>query len=265
MNQLNTLPLRSNHSVYRFAYYVDGRNDRERLPHQLRDADAAMFILPIFTRCGFDFAGPLWNPPADEQYIGGSRGAGMPVGDGDIVLLTTRPPMDDLEQGDRSCIRPSNTPLERIVFNTVRRHLRRCARSNVIVETYYAAKFPAIGLLQHLWLRQTHGAAIQRFRSLNGEWQTPEPHRPRSVAFLLCERLWDGGPRLVASFGFSGPETLLWNYFVATHHPDLIESDTFVMAEIQSPRKMPQYCESMKEFASHYSIRLLAHEVRASS
>jgi hypothetical protein len=253
---------------FRFTYYVSGgRHDRDLLPHQLRDGDAALFLHQALHERGFDYAGPLFNYPCAQPAAAGN----VPVDDSllradDLLLLTTRPPMDDDDDAVKCRVHRSHTTLEAKVFACMRRHLPRCSRSQVTVADVHARAFPEVAAMRNVLFQQKRGARIHRYLpSGSSSWQQPPGGRARTLAYLIYEEhAWPDGPALLAAFGMCGTDTLLWNYFLATRFSDLIGSVPFAMAELAAPDKASSRSLSIG-FAHDWQVRLLSTNSPAGS
>jgi hypothetical protein len=158
-------------------------------------------------------------------------------GDRDVLVLTTRPPLDDERHEDKKFVARSHTDLESAAFESLRRCIQICARNRVRIAT---------GMAQHLT-----GKAIQkvemRFHQKNDgrmvEFLAPDQPKPSSVpaseyltaGFLVhLPKIERYGCELIASFGMGGIETLIWNRIVRNHpqYQSWITKPVFVVAEL---------------------------------
>lgn len=201
---------------------------------------------------GYDYGGPLFNFPATGSEGEGAKARTLDdreilLGEDDLLLLQTRPPMDDLDVGCRRPIQPSETPLERRLFaddGPLRKWFTRCARSEIVLSNAAADISPEIRRRQRMWFRQHGGAACQSYSSARGQWTYPEKSDPWTVAFLVyAEHAWPGGPKLLASFGMGGTATLVWATLLADRFADLLLTTPFAMVELSG--KWPKYPGSM--------------------
>ena len=218
---------------YRFGYLTSSRRDREQSAFQLRDGDAATWLLQALWERGFRYAGPIVNYPS----IG--RATDDPIFcETDLILLATRPPMHDRDIPDKKRIPRSYTPLERKLFDgPLSEHFKRCARSEVLLMDETASISAEIAARQSMLFRQNGGATYQSYGSpVTGEWRHFKAAHPLTAAFLLyAEHAWPGGPGLLAAFGMGGTETLVWCYLLATRFQDLLCTTPFAMAELEAP------------------------------
>jgi hypothetical protein len=151
----------------------------------------------------------------------------------------------------------SYTALEERVFACLRRHLPRCSPSQVIVSDVHARAFPEVARMRNVVFRQRRGASILRFRPMTDRvWHTPDG-APSTLAYLVFEpHGWPDGPGVLAAFGMSGAETMIWNHILAKRLPHLVGTTPFVMAELVPPEKVSKRPEST-EFADQWKVRLL--------
>src|SRR6185503_1494529 len=143
----------SERRCFRFAYLTPCHKDRERYPFQLRDGDAAAFLIEALIERGYRNAGPIVNYPAsgpavtpfDDRFLRES----------DLILLTTRPPMEDSEIGNKKSIPRSRTTLEEKLFEgPLRERFKTCARSEIVLKNETAAISPEIAKRQAIVFRQ---------------------------------------------------------------------------------------------------------------
>jgi hypothetical protein len=225
---------------FRFAYLVQGRDDRELLPHQTRDAEASLFLQPVLCARGFRYAGPILNYPAgrgDWDTLAATDDSFLRPDD--LLVLTTRPPLDDLADGVRHRVHRSCTTLEEKLFDCFRRHLPHCSRARVKVSDTHARASPEVARMHNVQFRQNRGSAIDAFLTFaSGRWERPLAGSATTMAYLIFEpHAWDNGPGVLACFGMCGTATLVWNFLLATRHSPLLATVPFVMAELIEPAR----------------------------
>jgi len=238
---------------FRFAYLNRGRDGREILPYQARDGDATLAVHEALLARGYTYAGPLYNYPGrggrstTERQIQTSF-----LNSNDLLVLTTRPPLDDDKEPGRSNIACSYTDLESRVFASIRRHLSYCSRRRVAVSLSHVLASPHIARLGNIQFRLNGGAGIDAIQGYDDDrWRRQSKDLPDRVAYLVFEtQAWPGGPGLLASFGISGTDTLAWNFILAKQYAHLIGAVPFAMVEIKSPRspKQPQTLEFLRDW-----------------
>lgn len=266
--------------VIRFAYHTAPvRTGRELRPFQMRDGDAALFLTSALMADGYMYAGPIFNYPyepaegeidlrtldprdidpddldqSDERFLRET----------DLILITTRPPMDDFALGNRRCIKRSFTSLEHRLFEgPLRRAFKTCSRSDIVLAPTVTRISPAIAMRQSIVFRQNGGATYQSYGSpITGDVQTfnhAEGDDRLTAAFLIyAKHAWPGGPALLAAFGMGGTDTLGWSYLLATRYRELLCATSFAMVEIRS-RAQSKY-PSVMDFADAWDVTLLGAE-----
>jgi hypothetical protein len=245
----------SERRCYRFAYLRPAHKGREQPPFQLRDGDAALYLIDALGARGYRYGGPIINYPSAGPTI-------VPFDDGffhpdDVILMTTRPPMNDVDFGDKKSILRSYTRLEEKLFTgPLGVYLRWCGRSEVMLTSAAAEISPEIAKRQSLVFRQNGGAMYQSYSSPStGQSRRFTGRETLTAVFLLyAEHAWPGGPALLAAFAMGGTETLVWCYQLATRYPHLLCTKPFVMAEMRTGT-LPERPASMA-FADSWEITI---------
>ena len=238
--------------------FLAGRTDRELLLNITRDAEAALALQPALCARGFHFAGPIFNYPATLQH----PKTPFVFDDsffepGDLLVLTTRPPLDDLIDGVRGGIQRSYTTLEVTVLALLRRHFAHCSRVRVRVAERHILASDEIAQMANIQFRQNGGAAIDAVLPYkSSRWQHSRGAPRKTAAYLIYEaQAWPNGPALLASFGMSGTDTLAWNTLLATRYQHLIATTPFVLAEITAPKRPAQ--PQTLDFLRDWEVRLM--------
>jgi len=263
---------------YRFSYHNQRKGaDRALFPHQLRDGDAALFLAPVLEAQGYSYGGPIFNYPHPQQpptTLVPVDESALGLRSDDLLLLTTRPPLDDVDDGLKARVLRSYTTLEDKIFKyALRPHLSHCSRSQVIVAEEHARTWSAVANRRNLVFRLYRrgrkqadptksdlGACIEKYLPHGSTaWKKPERGSSVSAAFMVYEpHAWEGGPGLLAAFGMGGTETLVWAYFLRTRFSHLVGARQFVMAEIVE-RDLPEQPLTM-DFAEHWNVELLTED-----
>jgi hypothetical protein len=227
---------------FRVAYSTSVRKGRQLQPSQTRDGEASMYIADIVRQFGYRYGGPLFQFPVIDGQGNPVKPKprhddGVPVlGPDDLLILNTRPPMDDIFVGDRRVIQRSHTEVENRLLadgGPFRKWFARCARSELILSNDAASISAEIRQRQRMWFRQHGGAAYQSYSALGGGWVYPKKSDAGTPAFLVYdEEAWPGGPKLLATFGMGGTATLVWACLLATRFPNLVFTTAFAMAEL---------------------------------
>ena len=249
---------------FRIAYAVPCHKDREPRPHRQRDADGAMFLSEPLVARGYRYAGPIFNTPSTGPELSAFDGSFLR--ETDLILLTTRPPMNDLEVGDRRIIHRSFTKLEDEVFKALQSRFKSCARSEIVLQDATARISDEIAKRQSLVFRQNCGAAYQHHGSpYTGEWRHFKSSQPLTAVFLTyMPHAWPGGPALLAAFGIGGTETLVWCYQLATRFSHLLFTTAFVMGEMRTT-ELTRPPDTMDDFADSWETTILGAEPLAST
>jgi len=247
--------------LQRFAYFVPTREDRPLLPFQLRDGDAGAYQLAELLGRGYQYCGPILNypgtiaqeadcQPSDQWLVDQAR-------EDDLWLISTRIPADDAREGSRRYIACSHSRVEKLLFASVHKHLAYCSRTKVTLADHHARSHPGAAKYHEVEFRQHHGAPISAYRPADSrKWRSPQEGCTLSLAYLVHDRVWPGGPRFFAAFGMTGTDTLIWNYLLATRFPHLIASVPFAMAAIVAPKSLPPRPLTLA-FADTWKVRLL--------
>jgi len=246
----------SERRFFRYAYCTPYRKDRELHPFQLRDGDAALYLSDVLRDCGYRFESAIVNNPGTRTRP--SPSADVVPGEDDLLLLTTRPPMDDDVMGEKKGIRRSYNALEERLFEgPLRERFAHCSRSEVLLTDETAAIAPEVAARQTNIFRQNCGAMYQTYGSpRTREWHRFKQAPPLTAAFLVYEEhAWPGGPALLAAFGMGGTETLVWCYQLARRFSHLLFSTPFAMAEMRpGPVKEPP---TSIRFADSWEVTIL--------
>jgi hypothetical protein len=184
--------------------------------HKVRDGLASGLLISALLEGGYEYGGPILNLPetvAEElDLLGKIRHVDASASNLDLLLLTTRPPLDDSEAGENNVKRPilcSRNNAEMAVFERLRTFFMECSRGRVILQPKIHLP-PDAEHFRNLWFKQSGGALIK------------QPSHPclvnRTAAYMLSTPpMRPDGPRLVAAFGMGGTETLLLAYLIRTH------------------------------------------------
>jgi len=250
----------------RFCYLSS--DDRRRFPHQIRDGDAALELFESLRLLKFEHGGILINWPFTDGIIDTSMTdfVSLNMGESDVLLLTTRPPLDDREE--KKPLRPSGTELERKIFAVLREKcFAECSRSTVAVHPhirthflanyknrsevkYYATRLKSRGEVEDEEL--IGDASYKELCGRDGTVLSETDMKRRSAGYVVHLPLGRGMPRLLAVFGLSGTMTFLWSYVLSKTYNHLLDwvleypkegslnHGRFIMAEITTTASIPQ-------------------------
>lgn len=215
---------------FRFSYHMSDQPKGRTRPHLLRDADGFAQLSALLLPAGFEYGGLLLNYPG--RSIQPSQ-----LTPSDLLVLTTRPPLDDLLADVHKQSKSTDSPLERRVFAALRPYFDVCARSQLVLAEPVAERLTD-GFADRAVIEfRVHGDPA--YKALKTHRDDLRFHRPLrddlTAAFLIrTPPIWDGGPSLLAAFAMSGTVALVWTHILRTRLPGLVRSSRprFVMAEI---------------------------------
>jgi hypothetical protein len=245
------------------------RRDPERplKIHQRRDLGAAFELLPVLLQVGYEFGESILNfPPQAPPQGSVARGEVQLqevdlsfVRPGDLLLQTTRPPLDDLAQGARKRVQLGYTDLERRLFERWRHYLRVCSRSHVtLAERVCAELKPGYENRGDIRFREAMTAPYKELNPRDGTgWGRPESDRLTAAFLLRVDHIWENGPGLLAAFGMDGTSTLVWTYRLGRDLSGLLSNTGFIMAEMEST-PIPTRPTDLR-WANSWKIDILAH------
>lgn len=245
--------------IFPFVYHTARRRGRKLEPFRMRDIEALQFLMDALKDRGYRRGDTIFNYP---MHLAGRSKRAVEEFDysglreNDIIVLPTRPPMDDHELCPRVRSGRSGTELESRLFDgPLRTWFEICARPEMRL-TEKALRVSSEVAKRHVTTYRQNGAATYQSIGSPITGQVEElkgPHR-RTAAFLVCERAWPGGPAFLAAFGMAGTETLVWCYQLATRFDHLLCSAPFVMAEM---RTVPCACPPSMAFADSWEVTIL--------
>ncbi len=244
---------------YRFSYFTPVQKDRDLLVHQLRDADAALQISALLYNLGYRYGGVLFNHPTDtDRAVLVDHSFLRPR---DILLLATRPPLDDELDRTRSRLQRSHTTLEEKVFACLEQYFQHCSRAEVVLTKSLASRLPKqVAEKREVVFREYGGAFCERYSG-----RTRRRHLLTTITYMtFTPEAWPKGPGLLTVFGMGGPETLIWAHVLRTRFPHLVCSRSFVMAEMTEQVIPPGQLDL--SFSDQWEVKILAeiplHAVR---
>ncbi len=216
--------------------------------HLLRDGDAALEMADILSDLGYHYGELLINHPRNGNYS--DKNYEQLFSPDDLLLMTTRPPLDDHQDNSRRKIDRSGSSIEEKVFSTLRHYFRYCSRSQVTLTDSLLARFPASVDNR---FRQTMKFKNYSLASYAGPGD--------NTAFFLVHirQCWPGGPGLLCAFGMGGPETLIWAHLLRSR-PDLralVTSREFVLAEAEDRKiRRAHSLQFTDDWSLHIAVEL---------
>jgi hypothetical protein len=237
---------------FRFGFPVlDGHKRRKPLPHQIRDGEAYIELMPVFEKLGWTFGGHILNYPVKSQNLSGTPPV---LGAGDVVVITTRPPISEEEDRARKKIPRMNGELENQIIDALKTVFRKCSRKCVCFNKKIIAmdrdKFKKRSKLS--FYEYAYDAPYDDEMMLllkkpsNGLKST-------GFFYVHLPPADNRGYEIIAAFGMSGLQTLVWSYLLRTKMAGEIDfyQPMFMMvdAEFGVIQKSPQtlaFCDTLK-------------------
>lgn len=198
---------------------------------KIRDGAAFSEVTSPLTRLGYEYGHIIYNPPFTPGTDNGKDAEHFRFIKPDhLIVLTTRPPLDDAMHGDKKLVQPSCTHLEKQVFAVCRKYFAVCSRSHVQLTPAAGANFEKAELVFH----QHKSARLKYYKRLN-EFRGKSVSKEANISlgfFLRTDAIPEYGCGLLASFGMGGRETLIWNRIVRTRFPEWVSRNAFIVAEM---------------------------------
>lgn len=214
-----------------FAYSIQMNESEETKPSKLRDGASFSEITATLGRLGYEYGQIIFNIPSSSgREPRAEKDQFCFVKPDDLIVLTTRPPLDDRRHGDKKHMDGSSTHLEQQVFAEFRKYLAVCARSHIELTPQVGAHCTKAEMTfyQHKSARLKSFKRLDEFRHT----KTPEDSDLAIGFFLRTRKIASYGCGLVACFGMRGWDTLIWNRIVRTRYPNWFSRPSFVMAQI---------------------------------
>ncbi len=251
--------------VYPFLSYISPRDyTRDLRIFQLRDVAAAMDVVGALEEHGYRYGDTLLNapggaPPAQGEPLYPIDLTG--IGAEDLILTITRPPLSDIEWGDRKKVHRAWTDLEQSVLDSWSEILEDIARSYVSLarkmRNYLREGFES---RQAVRFRECEGAPYLEWNARDGQGFQKLRRENRTAAFLLHrDELWQGGPGYVGVFGMDGTTTMAWANILRHRHSELLEKPGFTMVEITGA-PLPERPTRL-DFTQSWAVDVILHEV----
>ncbi len=215
--------------VFRFSYYAELQSNDPQLPHKQRDGDAFIELMDALRGRDYRYGELILNPPRRPSEPDVVTDLSLTFSTDDLIVLTTRPPLDELS---RRRIMRSRTALERKVLDVVARYFSTCAVDKVILEPKIADALTDEDLRSRseveFWTNQStlhERSAYKAYRVAHSRVPLTAVDRdttPHTMAYLLFleSEAWRDGPGLLCSFSAGGTQTLVWNHWLR-HRPKL--------------------------------------------
>jgi len=216
---------------HRFAYSMPVRSGDGPNLAKIRDGAAFSEVTAPLIKLGYEYGQMIYNPPFNPgtdaaldaehyRFIKPSH----------LIVLTTRPPLDDATHGDKKLVQPSHTHLEKQIFAECRKYFAVSSRSHVQLTPAAGANFEKAELIFH-----QHKSARLKFYKRLDEFRGRCVSKKANISvgfFLRTKAIPEYGCGLLASFGMGSRETLIWNRIVRTRFPEWINRPAFIVAEM---------------------------------
>lgn len=260
---------------YRLAYSNITSHSKSYALHQVRDGMAFCELAAMFTERGYRFGTTIHLYEDDPRPLSALPG----IGPGDLLVLTTRPPLDDghvrrpapgsaqggpRARGRRKLVPRNGGELEAAYLAALDRYFVHCDRTVITLSDHAASLLdPADAAFRDIELYEYTRDDIHWYRRGPDVRQQAGPP-PSTVGFFIhIPKLPGLGCDMVVSFGMSGFTNLVWNRIVRMRHSDWFATRRFVMARLTLGGFRP-YPEPMTpEFADRgdvVQLRVLAEE-----
>jgi hypothetical protein len=230
-----------------------------------RDVHAAREIMAALLEMGFKYGEPILNCPpnyvVEDPYAEPTHPVELSfVQRGDLLLSTTRPPLDD---NDRKSLRESFTDLEQERLLPIwRRYFHTCSRLHVVMQPEICSLLRApFDTRRQMKFYESEGAAYRELSSVTGAgWRKPPAEVERcTAAFLLrLDEAWPGGPGFIGAWGMDSTCTAVWAYRLGRDLRHLLEAPGFVMAELEIS-EIPVRPTNMF-WANDWGVKVLVHQ-----
>jgi len=241
----------------------------ERDLYRVRDASAFLEFFDVIHRAGYAFGDTIlnlsWGP--GDGSIPEKITAVPALRETDLLVATTRCPLDVGHPGHHGmAIRPSTTPLENQIFDTLREcFLTHCARNHVVLRGDLHACLVGLGLpAPDYHFHQIRPALLPDQRFTMG-FLFYAPH----LLPLALAGTKKRGPRFFQGFGITGVESWLWARALRRSHADLLSqiigSDDFwaVLGKWELPPKTPLARPMTLAFADDMVVDLVVLTAKA--
>jgi hypothetical protein len=246
-----TKPIMKKRSRFFRAAYSNPNGDQKRPRlHQIRDGAAFCELSASLVKAGFEYATVVHFYPGHR--VGPS--AFNFIRSGDLVVLTTRPPIDDYlgdarnhhADRDRRLIQRSGHQLEEAIFSSLKPScFSWVSRYCVELSPEMAGGLPEERRnMANLEFHKYGNGRIQQSSFLGGPHahyrRVPKP-RQHAVGYFAHLPKIKGFPcGLILSFSMGGYENLLWNRIVRLKFKEWLTKPVFAVVELELPEEPSQ-------------------------
>lgn len=238
-----------NRKFYRFGYSNPPRDAQPRLHHSRDGAAFNEITDPLYSR-GFQYGTFIHNYPHHRQ----PADAFTFLKARDLVVCTTRPPLDDLrpdptrkqsDEKDWRRIDRSEDHLEQAIFDDLRPFFQRLSRYTVNLTPEIASHLPPTfeRMVRIHFHSKGKGTIASTYVPVGGRDHSHKTSKDdfNSVGFFIHLKQITGYPcGLIASFSMGGYENLLWNRIVRLRFQRWFDHPIFCLALLKLPDEPPQ-------------------------
>lgn len=190
--------------------------------HMLRDDGVAFHLMALAHRLfECEHGSLLLNLPKAVFFATNPQDNPAPpaLGPKDIIVVSTRPALDDDSAGRRS-LSKSGTKLEQLIHRAFHEVIQRCCRQYLFLRGDLSFEDQEQRNYRSVLFGQQNGAFIRA----NGDLEDvvdleaiDKGERASTVGyFVSIPDAWPNGPSLLACFGMDGTNSLLWSYLLQT-------------------------------------------------
>jgi hypothetical protein len=221
---------------YRFTYSNMPHSAERASLFQVRDGMAFMELTAPLPRLDWTFGTTIHN--YQDQRLPAEHFAFLQPDD--IVVMATRPPLNDRNE-DRRKIRRSDNHLEQMIFKQLKYFFDHITRYNVSLSKEMA---------NMLSPKEAHTAELEFHANSDGIVTEARAHGSRHRHpikgarewcfgyFLHCGPLEHYGSNLMVSFAVSGNENLLFNRLIRTRYSEWLREPVFAFVRFARPLEL---------------------------
>lgn len=244
------------------VYYPSARNKKQTVrPPHFRDGLASREVERALVRRGYDYGESVLNSPPTPPYDESEPLYVLEpdfVTPGDVLLQTTRPPMDDRSEGGRRQIELGGTTLEQKMFEVWRRYLEKSSRKHVTptraVRKSMKQEFASRKDMKFFYRKTC--APYYELNAMDGKGWKRTDENATAVFLLRLDQAWHDGPGMVGAFGLDGISTTIWTYVLSRKYDELLDHKGFTLAEMRGP-ELPERITDLV-WCMDWSIEVMA-------
>jgi hypothetical protein len=255
--------------VHPLTYQVAQRySERPLKLHQRRDLVATLELEYALFELGYRHGEHIFNQPPPGGPRKPPEGQTFPVDvsfveEGDLLLQTMRPPMNDIHAGGKRIIARAYTDLEELLFLALGPFLSYSARTHMRLSSRMRKKLGhgfenrrEMSFAQRGW-----GAAYDTLNdTVGGGWRKFRGSRRTALFLIHLPQAWKGGPGFLCAFGMDGCTTCIFAYRLARDLKHLLLKPGFVVCELELG-EMPQGSTDLRWCMDLKIEPILMHEI----